>query len=92
MPFHYANRQPSPQAAPRRGIDQCADSSPRLPANSPRVPQGSVPATLLDRRDLPAGGRGHPPGRYCWYSWSVLAAMMKSLRCRLRILWVHQVT
>ena len=30
--------------------------------------------------------------RYCWYSWSVLAAMMKSLRCRLRILWVHQVT
>ncbi len=62
-----------------------------LPANYAPVTQRQLQPTLVNWRDFPADGV-ILRGRYCWCSWSVLAAMMKSLRCRLRILWVHQVT
>ncbi len=62
-----------------------------LPANYATVTQRQLQPTLVNWRDFPADGV-ILRGRYCWYSWSVLAAMMKSLRCRLRILWFHQVT
>ena len=62
-----------------------------LPANYATVTHRQLQATLLVWRDLPADA-AILRRRYCWYSWSVLAAMMKSLRWRLRILWVHQVT